>query len=122
MKRMGRPHRPFYRISAVDSRVKRDGKVIENLGWYDPMGGDPTKQVALEVDRIKHWLSKGAQPSDTVKDLLAKHNLVNADERKAEHKRRAEAVMAGRAKVAAHAAASAPKEKKEGEKKEEAKA
>lgn len=116
MSRMGRPHRPFYRINAVDSRVKRDGAVIENLGWYDPMSKDPATQLNLNADRIKHWLSVGAQPSDTVKDILARNNLVNADEVKAERKRRADAVVAGRAKAAASAAA------KEGEKKEEAKA
>ncbi|MCE2652168.1 MAG: 30S ribosomal protein S16 [Planctomycetaceae bacterium] len=77
MKRMGRPHRPFYRINAVDSRVKRDGKVIENLGWYDPMA--PGKNYELNAERIKHWLDHGAQPSETIMDLLAKNGLVDAE-------------------------------------------
>lgn len=78
MKRMGRTHRPFYRINAVEKREKRDGKVLENLGWYDPIATDADKQVHLKAERIKHWLGAGAQPSDTVMDLLAKHGLVDA--------------------------------------------
>ena len=104
MSRLGRPHRPFYRINAVDSRVKRDGAVIETLGWYDPMSADASKQLKLDTDRVKHWLSKGAQPSDTVKDILAKLNLVNAETVKAERAARAKAVVAGRAAKAAAAA------------------
>ncbi|MCB9846302.1 MAG: 30S ribosomal protein S16 [Phycisphaeraceae bacterium] len=76
MKRMGRTHRPFYRIGAVDSREPRDGKFIEQLGWYNPIEGDKTKQVELKTDRIKFWLDQGAQPSDTVKDLLGRQNLL----------------------------------------------
>lgn len=109
MSRLGRPHRPFYRISAVDSRVKRDGKVIETLGWYDPMASG--QQIELKADRIKHWLSVGAQPSDTVKDLLAKNGLVDMESRKKEHAARAAASQAGAAKRAAAG------EKKDGEKK-----
>ncbi|GAB4544736.1 MAG: hypothetical protein Tsb0013_02050 [Phycisphaerales bacterium] len=79
MTRMGRTHRPFYRINAVDKRTKRDGKVLENLGWYNPVEKDPTKQVSLKADRIKEWLGKGAQPSDTVGDLLAQHDIIDAE-------------------------------------------
>lgn len=104
MSRSGRPHRPFYRISAVDSRVKRDGSVIEQLGWYDPMAADATKQLQVNTERAKYWLSKGAQPSDTVADLLAKLSLVSVDDRKKHHARRAKASEAGKAKAAAAAA------------------
>jgi small subunit ribosomal protein S16 len=78
--RSGRPHRPFYRIGAVDSRVKRDGAVIENLGWYNPMAKTGEKATELHVDRIKYWLSVGAQPSDTLKAMLAKIGLASQEE------------------------------------------
>ncbi len=61
MKRMGRTHRPFYRINAVEKREKRDGKVLENLGWYDPVATEDGKKVHLKEERIKHWLGAGAQ-------------------------------------------------------------
>ena len=74
MQRFGRAHRPFYRIGAMDKRSPRNGRVIENLGWYDPchtMGKDKP-EFELKADRIRYWLSVGAQPSDTVRDLLRK--------------------------------------------------
>lgn len=88
LKRMGRTHRPFYRLNAVDKRTQRDGKIIENLGWYDPIAKDASKQIELKVDRIKHWLSVGAQPSETVADLLAKHDIIDPEKRKAERRAR----------------------------------
>ena len=72
---MGRTHRSFFRLNAIDGRAPRDGKVIEQLGWYDPCNKDPEKQVELNLDRIKYWLSVGAQPSDTVGDLLKRHGV-----------------------------------------------
>lgn len=70
LKRMGRRNRPVYRITAVDQRKKRDGKVIEELGHYDPLNADKNKQVVLRSDRIEYWLGVGAQPSDTVRGLI----------------------------------------------------
>ncbi len=70
LKRLGRRHRSFYRVSAMDSRSPRDGRVIEELGWYDPLAKDAAKQVSLKRERIEYWLSVGAQPSDTVRNLL----------------------------------------------------
>ncbi len=101
MSRLGRPHRPFYRLSAIDQRTKRDGKVIEPLGWYDPMALDATKQLNLNVERIKHWLAVGAQPSETVTDLLIKNNIMDGAKRKEEIQARIKAVEAGKAKAAA---------------------
>jgi small subunit ribosomal protein S16 len=72
---MGRTHRSFFRLSAVDSRRPRDGRVLEELGWYDPAGKDPEKQVNLKLERIEHWLKVGAQPSETVADLLKRHGV-----------------------------------------------
>lgn len=76
MQRLGRTHRPFYRISAIDIRTRRNGKVIENLGWYNPMAPEGADQLHLKEDRIREWLSKGAQPSETVMDMLGRHNLL----------------------------------------------
>ncbi len=70
LKRFGRRHKSFYRVAAVDSRRPRDGRVIEELGWYDPEAKDPSKQVSLKSERIQYWLSVGAQPSETVAGLI----------------------------------------------------
>ena len=75
LKRFGRRHRSCYRVSAVDSRIPRDGRVIEELGWYDPGAGDPDKQVSLKRERIEYWLGKGARPSDTVARLLKRQGI-----------------------------------------------
>jgi len=72
--RMGAKKRPFYRIIAVDSRKKRDGAYLENLGVYHPIV-EGEKQVELKEDRIKDWISKGAKPSHTVKILLNKKGI-----------------------------------------------
>lgn len=77
MQRLGRRNRPFYRIAAVEKQTRRNGPVIENLGFYDPLAADVTKQINLNEERVKHWLSKGAQPSDTVRDMLAKRGWVD---------------------------------------------
>jgi len=66
--RFGAKKRPFYRIVATDSHGKRDGKYIELLGTYDPLKDPP--EVRLNSERIKYWLSVGAQTSDTVASLL----------------------------------------------------
>lgn len=75
MKRFGRTNRPFYRINAVDSRASRDGRVIEELGSYDPHAKDDVK-VQINSERITYWLSVGAQPSDTVRSFLKKAGLI----------------------------------------------
>jgi small subunit ribosomal protein S16 len=73
MKKMGRKHRPFYRICAMDIRVPRDGRILEELGTYDPMVGETDARALLNGDRIKYWLSVGAQPSDKVTVLIKKY-------------------------------------------------
>jgi small subunit ribosomal protein S16 len=70
MKRTGRRNRPCYRINVADSRSPRDGAFLETLGLYDPIAKDQEKQVTLEIERAKHWLSVGALPSDTVRNLF----------------------------------------------------
>ena len=69
--RMGAKKKPFYRVVVKEKRSKRDGKYLENLGTYNPMT-DPA-EVNLKHERIQHWISVGAQPSDTVASLI-KHN------------------------------------------------
>jgi len=59
----------------MDGRTPRDGRVIEELGWYDPQAKDPEKQVSLKRERIEHWLGVGAQPSDTVRKLLERQGI-----------------------------------------------
>lgn len=73
MKKMGRPHRPFFRVCAMDIRSPRDGKVIEELGYYDPMVRDVDARAILKGDRITYWLSVGAQTSDKCKVLIRKY-------------------------------------------------
>ncbi len=75
MKRLGRTHRPFYRINAMDTRAPRDGRVVEQLGHYDPIEADESKQIVLKEDRIKYWLEQGAQTSDTVGDILKRKGI-----------------------------------------------
>ncbi len=70
LKRFGRKNHAFWRINAVDIRSPRDGKVIEELGFYDPITPDKTKQVYVDKARVEYWLKTGAQPSDTVRQLL----------------------------------------------------
>jgi len=77
MQRFGRTHRPFYRINAIDQRTRRNGRVLENLGHYNPMEKDESKQIVLKEDRIKDWLSRGAQPSETVRDMLGRAELLD---------------------------------------------
>ncbi|OHB65838.1 MAG: 30S ribosomal protein S16 [Planctomycetes bacterium RBG_13_62_9] len=73
--RMGRRHRPFFRINAVEARTPRDGRVLEKLGHYDPLEKDATKQIVLNRDRVEYWLGKGAVPSDTVSEILLRHGI-----------------------------------------------
>ena len=74
LRRMGAKKRPSYRIVAADSRSPRDGRFIESIGYYDPITDPATLKV--DEERARHWLSVGAQPSDTVRDLLRKAGLV----------------------------------------------
>jgi len=73
MKKLGRRHRPFYRICAMDVRKPRNGRVLEELGTYDPMIPDTDARAVLNGERIDYWLSVGAQPSDKVGVLIKKY-------------------------------------------------
>jgi small subunit ribosomal protein S16 len=73
MKMMGRKHRPYFRIVAIDHHQPRDGRVIEELGSYDPMVKNTDERVQLKPDRIKYWISVGAKPTEKVEVLLKKY-------------------------------------------------
>jgi small subunit ribosomal protein S16 len=75
LKRMGRSHAAFFRLNAIDSRAPRDGRVIEELGYYDPRNKDQAKQFVAKIDRCKYWLDTGAVPSETVSSLLKKSGV-----------------------------------------------
>ena len=74
LKRMGSKRNPFYRIVVADSRSPRDGRFIETVGTYNPVA-DPA-QVTIKEDLVLDWLSKGAQPSDTVRNILSKEGVM----------------------------------------------
>jgi small subunit ribosomal protein S16 len=74
LKRVGTKRRPYYRIVVMDSRSPRDGRAIEEVGFYHPIEVED-KQISVKEERIKEWLEKGARPSDTVKRLLNRINL-----------------------------------------------
>jgi small subunit ribosomal protein S16 len=76
LKKMGRRHQSFYRLSAMDARRPRDGRVIEHLGWYDPQAKAETAQFSLKRERLEHWLKVGAQPSDTVRQILKRQGIL----------------------------------------------
>ncbi|HZU37394.1 MAG TPA: 30S ribosomal protein S16 [Gemmataceae bacterium] len=73
MKMMGRKHRHYFRIVAIDARQPRDGRIIEELGSYDPQVKNTDERVKLQPRRIKHWLSVGAKPSEKVAVLFKKY-------------------------------------------------
>ena len=73
MKMMGRKHRPYYRIVAIDHKQPRGGRVVEELGSYDPMVKNTDERVRLKADRVKYWMSVGALPSEKVAVLLKKY-------------------------------------------------
>jgi small subunit ribosomal protein S16 len=73
MKKMGRKHRHFFRIVAIDSRQPRDGRVIEELGTYDPEVKETDERATLKPDRIKYWMGVGAKPSERVAVLFKKY-------------------------------------------------
>jgi small subunit ribosomal protein S16 len=73
LKRLGRKHRPYFRIVAIDSRQPRDGRVIEELGSYDPMIQNTEERVKFKPDRMKYWLGVGALPSEHVAVFIKKY-------------------------------------------------
>ena len=74
LRRMGAKKNPFYRIVVADSRYPRDGRFIEEIGYYNPM--EEPSVVKVDPEKAKAWMAKGAQPTDTVKALFKKHGVI----------------------------------------------
>lgn len=75
MKRMGAKKKPFYRLVVADSRSPRDGKIIEQVGYYNPVAKE--EMIKIDADKAVKWLMDGAQPTDTVRDLFKKHGILD---------------------------------------------
>ena len=73
--RMGQKKAPFYRVVVADSRYPRDGRFIEEIGYYNPLT-EPA-EIKIDAELAKKWLANGAQPTETVKDLLKKSGIVD---------------------------------------------
>ena len=122
LSRGGAKKRPYYRIVVADARSPRDGRFIERVGSYNPMlPQDHAERLLLKTDRIQHWLSNGAQPTDRVARFLANAGLMAAPTRheqtkkslpkeKAQERTRAREEAATKAAEAAQAATAAPAE------------
>jgi small subunit ribosomal protein S16 len=74
LKRMGAKKAPFYRLVVADARAPRDGRFIEEIGYYNPLTEPAT--VKIDADKAREWLANGAQPSDTVRNLLRKEGIL----------------------------------------------
>ncbi len=74
MKRMGLKKRPFYRFVVADSRAPRDGRFIEELGYFNPIS-DPV-ELKIDAEKVQKWLANGAQPTETVKSILVKEGII----------------------------------------------
>ncbi len=79
LKRMGAKKRPFYRVVVADARAPRDGRFIDTLGTYNPL--TKPMEIRLNAEKVQLWLSRGAQPSDPVKRLLAREGLLATQRR-----------------------------------------
>lgn len=73
LRRMGAKKSPFYRIVVADARSPRDGRFIEEVGYYNPMG---LKDIKIDAEKAKKWLSTGAQPTEVVKSLFKKNGII----------------------------------------------
>ncbi len=74
LRRMGAKKAPFYRVVVADSRCARDGKFIEEIGYFNPL--TKPEEIKIDGDKAKKWIANGAQPTDTVKALLKKSNII----------------------------------------------
>ena len=119
--RGGSKKRPFYRIVAADSRMRRDGRYIERLGTYNPLlPKDSEERVKMDMERVKHWLDKGAQPTDRISRMLEAAGVLEAKTRnnpqkaepgdKAKSRAEEKAAAAAEAEEAAKAPAEEPVE------------
>ncbi len=103
LRRMGAKKRPFYRIVVADRRCARDGRFLENIGYYDPTAQPPVLKV--DTEKAQSWLDKGAQPSDTARGLLKRAGMLGGqcETAKARAEAKLEAKKSGKAKAEAPA-------------------
>jgi small subunit ribosomal protein S16 len=110
MARAGTKKRPFYHIVAADSRAPRDGRFIERLGYFNPLlPKDKEDRLKLDMDKVKDWMKKGAQPSDRVMRFLDKAGVAKREKRNNPEKAVPRKERKAKAEEAAKAAAAAPK-------------
>ncbi len=74
LRRMGAKKAPFYRVVVADSRYPRDGRFIEEIGYYNPTSNPP--EVKIDAEKVEQWIKNGAQPTDTVKDIFRKNGII----------------------------------------------
>ena len=74
LSRAGAKKRPFYHLVVTDSRNRRDGRYIERLGFFNPLGKEHEENLRIDVERVNYWIGQGAQPSDRVASPLKKHS------------------------------------------------
>ena len=109
MARAGTKKRPFYHIVAADSRSPRDGRFIERLGYYNPLlAKDKEERLKLDMDKVKSWIGKGAQPSDRVMRFLDAAGVAKREKRNNPEKAVPRKERKAKAEEAAKAAAAAP--------------
>lgn len=72
LRKQGRNNRPFYRLVLTDARAPRDGKYLENLGWYNPFESELDKTLSVNAERVQYWLNLGAEFSESAESLVAK--------------------------------------------------
>ena len=108
--RSGAKKRPFYHISVADSRMPRDGRFVERVGYYNPIASGQEVRLEVDVERIDYWISKGAQPSDRVLNLLKQNKETPEQTEKRLADKEAKRVKKLARKVAAKEAEAAPEE------------
>ena len=108
--RSGAKKRPFYHISVADSRMPRDGRFVERVGYYNPIASGQEVRLEVDVERIDYWISKGAQPSDRVLNLLKQNKETPEQTEKRLADKEAKRVKKLAQKVAAKEAEAAPEE------------
>ena len=79
LSRAGAKKRPFYHLVVTDSRNRRDGRYIERVGFFNPVGTDKEENLRIDLDRVDYWIGKGAQPSDRVASLIKGLRKAKAD-------------------------------------------
>ena len=78
LSRAGAKKRPYYHLVVTDSRNKRDGRYIERLGFFNPLGKESEENLRVDIERVDYWIDQGAKPSDRVKTLLKAHRKASA--------------------------------------------